>query len=88
MAYMYTIDLGSNAPPNPVLVATTVTKVSDYVTPTSSHIADAAPTPALVLNVPTPTVRQARKGVWISDKHGKYAATQVDGTAKKRRYKT
>ena len=91
-----TADLGSNAPTNPVSVSTTVTQVSDYATATSSSAADTATTdtattPAIMPNVPTPTVRRARKrmvaGMRVSGKHGEYAATQVDGTAKKRRCK-
>jgi len=67
-----------------------VTEVSDHATATSSPVADAAP--ALTTNFPTPTARRARKrmvaGMRVSDKHGKYAATQVDGTAKKQGTKT
>ena len=57
----YAADLGSNATPTSVSVATTVTPVSDYATPASSLVADAAPTPAPVENVPTPNIRPARE---------------------------
>lgn len=54
-------DLGSNATPTSILVATTVTQVSDYSAPESSPVADVAPTPAPVENVPTPNVQPAQK---------------------------
>ena len=91
MHTFYTTDLGSNVPTNLVSVATTITEVSDTATSPVANVAPAPP-PVRTMNVPTPTVRRARKrmvaGMRVSGKHGEYAATQVDGTAKKRRSKT
>ena len=82
--------IATNVPTPTVRRARTVTEVSDHATAASVPVPNAAP--AIAKNVPTPTVRRARKrmvaGMRVSGKHGEYAATQVDGTAKKRRSKT